>query len=258
MLLANQTVAKYVFNRKKPTPAFIYRSHDEPPMDKLLEFAKFCKLMGYPIHIENEKLLRKSFNELASRTKGKPEQEIIQQMSIRTMAKAIYTGVKTSHFGLAFQFYTHFTSPIRRYPDLLAHRILFRLLNDKKSGYSGDEIEIIAQHSSNMEQKAADAERASIKYKLAELLKNHEGEIHEAKITGITEWGIYANLIDFHAEGMIRISEIKFDQFYFVEDKRMLIGKRSKRKYQLGDIITVRIKRAIPSKRSIDLTLLKD
>ncbi len=258
MLLANQTVAKYVFNLKKPTPAFIYRSHDEPPMDKLLEFAKFCKLMGYPIHIDNENLLRKSFNELATRTKGKPEEEIIQQMSIRTMAKAIYTGVKTSHFGLAFQFYTHFTSPIRRYPDLLAHRILYKLLLYQKSGYSEDEIEIIAQHSSNMEQKAADAERASIKYKLAELLKNHEGEIHDAKITGITEWGIYANLIDFHAEGMIRISEIKFDQFYFVDDKRIVIGKRTKRKYQLGDIITVRIKRAIPSKRIIDLTLLKD
>ena len=258
MLLANQTVAKHVFNLKKPTIPFIYRSHDEPPMDKLLEFAKFCKLMGYPIQIDNEKLLRKSFNQLASRTKGKAEEEIIQQMSIRTMAKAIYTGKKTSHFGLAFQYYTHFTSPIRRYPDLIAHRILFRLLNDQKPGYSEDEIEIISQHSSNMEQKAADAERASIKYKLAELLKNHEGEIHDAKITGITEWGIYANILDFHAEGMIRISEIKFDQFYFVDDKRIVIGKRTKRKYQLGDIITVRIKRAIPSKRSIDLTLLKD
>jgi len=258
MLLANQTIAKYVFNLKKPTPAFIYRSHDEPPMDKLLEFAKFCKLMGYPIQIDNEKLMRNSFNQLASKTKGKPEEEIIQQMSIRTMAKAIYTGKKTSHFGLAFQYYTHFTSPIRRYPDLLAHRILLRLLNDQKPGYSEDEIEIISQHSSNMEQKAADAERASIKYKLAELLKNHEGEIHDAKITGITEWGIYANILDFHAEGMIRISEIKFDQFYFVDDKRIVIGKRTKRKYQLGDLITVRIKRALPSKRSIDLTLLKD
>ncbi len=182
MLLANQTIAKYVFNLKKPTPAFIYRSHDEPPMDKLLEFAKFCKLMGYPIQIDNEKLMRNSFNQLASKTKGKPEEEIIQQMSIRTMAKAIYTGKKTSHFGLAFQYYTHFTSPIRRYPDLLAHRILLRLLNDQKPGYSEDEIEIISQHSSNMEQKAADAERASIKYKLAELLKNHEEKFMMPKL----------------------------------------------------------------------------
>jgi ribonuclease R len=133
MLLANKIVAKTVYDAKTPPVPFIYRTHDEPPPDKLIEFAKFCRQLGYPIQIENEKVMRASFNTLLERTEGKPEQELLQQMSIRTMAKAVYTGQKTSHFGLAFPFYTHFTSPIRRYPDLLAHRLLFEYL---QSNYS--------------------------------------------------------------------------------------------------------------------------
>ena len=256
MLLANQAVATYVFNLKKPNPPFIYRTHDEPPKDKLLEFAKFCKLIGYPIQIDNEKQLRKSLNGLLERTVGKPEEELLQQMSIRTMAKAVYTSQKTSHFGLAFDFYTHFTSPIRRYPDLLAHRILFEYLNHRESPYSESQIEELAKHSSNMEQKASEAERASIKYKLAELMKFHEGEIFDARITGVTDWGIYATILDYHAEGLIRLTDIRFDHFYFVESERKVVGKRSKRTYQLGDIISVRVKKANVASRTIDLVLM--
>ncbi len=256
MLLANQAVAVYVFNLKKPNPPFIYRTHDEPPKDKLLEFAKFCKLLGYPIQIDNEKQLRKSLNGLLERTAGKPEEELLQQMSIRTMAKAVYTSQKTSHFGLAFEYYTHFTSPIRRYPDLLAHRILFEYLNKRESPYTESQIEELAKHSSNMEQKASEAERASIKYKLAELMKFHEGEIFEARITGVTDWGIYATILDYHAEGLIRLSDIRFDHFYFVETERKVVGKRSKRVYQLGDIISVRVKKANIASRTIDLVLM--
>ncbi len=256
MLLANQAVAVYVFNLKKPNPPFIYRTHDEPPKDKLIEFAKFCKLLGYPIQIDNEKQLRKSLNGLLERTAGKPEEELLQQMSIRTMAKAVYTSQKTSHFGLAFDFYTHFTSPIRRYPDLLAHRILFEYLNKRESPYTENQIEELAKHSSNMEQKASEAERASIKYKLAELMKFHEGEIFEARITGVTDWGIYATILDYHAEGLIRLSDIRFDHFYFVESERKVVGKRSKRTYQLGDLISVRVKKANVASRTIDLVLM--
>lgn len=256
MLLANQAVAVYVYNLKKPNPPFIYRTHDEPPKDKLLEFAKFCKLLGYPIQIDNEKQLRKSLNGLLERTAGKPEEELLQQMSIRTMAKAVYTSQKTSHFGLAFDFYTHFTSPIRRYPDLLAHRILFEYLNKRESPYTETQIEELAKHSSNMEQKASEAERASIKYKLAELMKFHEGEIFEARITGVTDWGIYATILDYHAEGLIRLSDIRYDHFYFVESERKVVGKRSKRTYQLGDIISVRVKKANIASRTIDLVLM--
>lgn len=256
MLLANQAVAVYVFNLKKPNPPFIYRTHDEPPKDKLLEFAKFCKLLGYPIQIDNEKQLRKSLNGLLERTAGKPEEELLQQMSIRTMAKAVYTSQKTSHFGLAFEYYTHFTSPIRRYPDLLAHRILFEYLNKRESPYTESQIEELAKHSSNMEQKASEAERASIKYKLAELMKFHEGEIFEARITGVTDWGIYATILDYHAEGLIRLSDIRFDHFYFVETERKVVGKRSKRVYQLGDLISVRVKKANIASRTIDLVLM--
>jgi len=259
MLLANRVIAEYVFKKNTPPPPFIYRTHDEPPADKLIEFAKFCKLMGYPIHIDNEKVLRKSFNSLLERTNGKPEQELLQQMSIRTMAKAVYTGQKTSHFGLAFPFYTHFTSPIRRYPDLLAHRMLFKYLQSDfaTKPYTSEEIEAIAKHSSNREQQASDAERASVKYKLTELMQQYEGQLFEAKVSGITEWGIYATISEFHAEGLIRLRDIQFDHFQFIESERKVKGRKSKRTYQMGDYLYVKVKKANTENRTIDLILVE-
>jgi ribonuclease R len=259
MLLANRVIAEYVFKKSTPPPPFIYRTHDEPPADKLIEFAKFCKLMGYPIHIDNEKVLRKSFNSLLERTNGKPEQELLQQMSIRTMAKAVYTGQKTSHFGLAFPFYTHFTSPIRRYPDLLAHRMLFKYLQSDfaTKPYTNEEIEAIAKHSSNREQQASDAERASVKYKLTELMQQYEGQLFEAKVSGITEWGIYATISEFHAEGLIRLRDIRFDHFQFIESERKVKGRKSKRTYQMGDYLYVKVKKANTENRTIDLILVE-
>jgi ribonuclease R len=255
MLLANKAIAEHVYKLKIPNLPFIYRTHDNPPQEKLIEFAKFCKIMGYPIQIDNEKVMRKSFNSLLERAENKPELSVLQQMAIRTMAKAVYTAYKTSHFGLAFEYYTHFTSPIRRYPDLLAHRMLFEYLNNTPSPYNEETIESFAKHSSLMEQKAAEAERASVKYKMAELMKKHEGEIFEARISGITEWGIYATILDLHAEGLIKVSEIKFDRFYYVEDERKLMGKRTKRSFHMGDIITIKVKSANPIARQIDFYL---
>lgn len=259
MLLANRMVAEFVYKKSTPTPPFIYRTHDEPPADKLIEFAKFCKLMGYPIQIDNEKQMRRSFNTLLERTEGKPEQDLLQQMSIRTMAKAVYTGQKTSHFGLAFPFYTHFTSPIRRYPDLIAHRMLFAYLQSdfENKLYTSELVEALAKHSSNREQQASDAERASVKYKLTELMHQYEGQIFEAKVTGVTEWGIYATINEFHAEGLVRLRDIRFDHFQFIESERKVKGRKSKRTYQMGDYLYVKVKKASPEERTIDLILVE-
>lgn len=256
MLMANEAVAKYVKTLKKPELPFIYRSHDLPPQDKLIEFARFCKLMGYPINIDNEAQMRKSFNELMERTANDPSAEILQQMAIRTMSKAVYTAFRSDHFGLAFGYYTHFTSPIRRYPDLLVHRLLQHYLTEPKPFISESEIEMIAKHSSNMEQKAAEAERASTKYTLALMMEQHIGKVMDATITGITEWGIYAMATEYHCEGLIRMSDVKGDRFTYYEAEKKLVGQRTKRSYHLGDPITVSVKKTDPQKRIIDFNLL--
>jgi ribonuclease R len=254
--MANQAVAKHVKLLKKPELPFIYRSHDLPPQDKLLDFARFCKLMGYPINIDNEVQMRKSFNELMERTANDPSAEMLQQMAIRTMSKAVYTAYRSDHFGLAFDFYTHFTSPIRRYPDLLVHRLLQQYQLSPKPSTSESEIEMIAKHSSNMEQKAAEAERASTKYTLALMMEQHIGKVMEATITGITEWGIYAMATEYHCEGLIRITDIKTDRFAYFEAEKKLVGQRTKRSYHLGDPVTVSVKKTDPQKRIIDFNLL--
>jgi len=256
MLMANEAVAKYVKTLKKPELPFIYRSHDLPPQDKLIEFARFCKLMGYPINIDNEAPMRKSFNELMERTANDTSAEILQQMAIRTMSKAVYTAFRSDHFGLAFGYYTHFTSPIRRYPDLLVHRLLQHYLTEPKPFISESEIEMIAKHSSNMEQKAAEAERASTKYTLALMMEQHIGKVMDATITGITEWGIYAMATEYHCEGLIRMSDVKGDRFTYYEAEKKLVGQRTKRSYHLGDPITVSVKKTDPQKRIIDFNLL--
>ncbi len=256
MLMANEWVAQYVRTLTKPSVPFIYRTHDSPPPEKLAEFSRFCSMMGYPISIDNEKNLRNSFNNLMDRVANDPSGEILQQLAIRTMAKAVYTSGKTSHFGLAFPFYTHFTSPIRRYPDLIAHRILFKILNNESTTMSEIEIERMAKHCSNREQQAVDAERASSKHMMARLMQDHMSESMEAVITGITEWGIFATVKDYHAEGLIRILDLKGDRFLFIENEKKLVGQRTRKTYNLGDIITVKVKKTDPIKRIIDFYLL--
>lgn len=256
MLMANQAVAKHVKLMKKPELPFIYRSHDLPPQDKLLEFARFCKLMGYPINIDNEPQMRKSFNDLMERTAGDSNSEMLQQMAIRTMSKAVYTAFRSDHFGLAFEHYTHFTSPIRRYPDLLVHRLLQDYLSNPAAVISESQIEMIAKHSSSMEQKAAEAERASTKYTLALMMEQHIGKTMDATITGITEWGIYAMATEYHCEGLIRLTDIKGDRFTYYEAEKKLVGQRTKRSYHMGDPISVSVKKTDPQKRIIDFNLL--
>ena len=185
-------------------------------------------------------------------TEGKPEASMLQNAAIRSMAKAVYTGQKSEHFGLAFKYYTHFTSPIRRYPDLLVHRLLFDYLNNKKGTLSPNMIEQMAEHSSNMEQKASDAERASTKYKMAEYMEKFVGQTFEAKVTGLTEWGIYAEIIENYCEGMIRLTDMKGDTFIYIEKEKKVVGRRTKRYFSMGDPITIKVKRADKNLRQID------
>ena len=252
MLLANKKVAQFIKTKQKPELPFIYRTHDFPPPEKLLELAKYVTLWGYKIDTSSEESIRKSINKLMLDTEGKPEASMLQMAAIRSMAKAVYTGKKSEHFGLAFKYYTHFTSPIRRYPDLLVHRLLFDYLNGKKGRLSENMIEQMAEHSSNMEQKASDAERASTKYKMAEYMEQYVGQTFEAKVSGLTEWGIYAEIIENYCEGMIRLSDMKGDAFVYMEKEKKVIGRRTKRFFSMGDPITIKVKRANKNLRQID------
>ncbi len=257
MLLANKKVAEFVYkiNEKDQKHPFVYRVHDAPNEDKISEFSKFLKRFNLSINAANQKTLASSFNDLLKEIEGKPQQNILQSMAIRTMAKAFYTSKKSGHYGLAFQYYSHFTSPIRRYPDVMAHRLLFDYLNDHKNPDIKN-LEERCKHSSAMELKAADAERASIKYKQAEYLQNFIGRVFPGIISGITEWGIYVELIDNKCEGMIRLNSI-FDDHYMLDEKEQaIVGKRGKRKFRLGDEVRIKIKKTDLNKRTIDFILV--
>ncbi len=259
MLLANRKVAefgyKYRAKKQKEANVFVYRVHDNPDETKLKDFSAFARRFGYNLKMDSAKAITKSFNDLAIATEGKPEQGILQSMAIRTMAKAVYTTQKTGHYGLAFDYYTHFTSPIRRYPDLMVHRLLEKYL-ESETEKPTPEWEKRCKHSSLMEQKAADAERASIKYKQAEYLQNSVGQDFKGLITGVTEWGIYVEIVENKCEGMIRLNTMFDDYYEFNEKEQAVMGKRTKRKYRLGDPVIVKVKKADPLKRQIDFTMV--
>ncbi|MBC7426378.1 MAG: ribonuclease R [Bacteroidia bacterium] len=264
MLMANKTVAQYVYGNKEqkgPRRPFIYRTHDSPAESKLLDLKNFASKWGYKIQIENDNVVRKSINELSKAIEGKPEQGVLQQMSIRSMAKAIYTTDHPSHFGLAFDYYSHFTSPIRRYPDLIAHRLLFAYINGRtmqeEVGWTESKLIDAAKHCSNMEQKASEAERASIKYKQAEYMQDHVGEVFDAVITGVTDFGIFAEIIENKCEGMIRLNSLKDDQYDFDSVNMQVTGRFSFKKYKLGDTVKVLVKAASALSRTIDLQMVE-
>jgi ribonuclease R len=188
---------------------------------------------------------------------GKKEQNVLTQLAIRSMAKAIYTTKTSSHYGLAFDHYTHFTSPIRRYPDVMVHRLLFHYLNGAQSA-NAEHYEELCKHSSQMEKKAADAERASVKYKQAEYLRDQVGNIFSGVISGVTEWGMYVEIIENKCEGMIRLRDIS-DDFYTLDEKNYaIIGQRKKKVYQLGDEVKIRVKNVDLTKKQIDFSLVQD
>ncbi len=259
MLLANRKVAEFIAKKSKGKQklTFVYRVHDSPNMETLNTFANFASRFGYKINTKSDKEIAKSLNHLMSEVEGKKEQNILTSLAIRSMAKAIYTTKKTSHYGLAFEYYTHFTSPIRRYPDVMAHRLLQTYLDGGKSA-DMEFYEVASVHSSAMEKRAADAERASIKYKQAEYLENNIGTAYKGIISGVTEWGMYVEIEENKCEGMIRLRDIS-DDFYVLDEKNYcIVGQRKKKKYQLGDEVMIRVKKVDLSKRQIDFTLIPD
>src|SRR5690554_1395143 len=258
MLLANKKVAELIGKpkEKKKSKTFVYRIHDRPDPDKLESFNSFISRFGYGINLTTTNTISNSMNKLLDHIKGKKEQNVVETLTIRTMAKAAYSTRNIGHYGLGFDYYTHFTSPIRRYPDMMVHRLLEKYLNNGRS-VSEDKYEELCRHSSDMESRAANAERASIKYKQVEFMQDHVGEIYSGVISGITDWGIYVEL-DNKIEGMIPIRELD-DDFYILDEKNYaLVGRHSHKKYQLGDDIKVKIWKTNLEKKQLDFRIEKN
>ncbi len=258
MLLANKKVAEFVAKKEKGKQklTFVYRFHDTPKEDAILGFAQFALKFGYKVDTTSGRETARSLNHLMEDVEGKVEQNVLTNLAIRSMAKAVYTTKRHSHYGLAFDYYTHFTSPIRRYPDVMAHRLLAHYLTNGKS-VNEEEYEKMCLHSSQMEKKAADAERASVKYKQAEYLQDNVGQQYTGIISGLTEWGMYVEIVENKCEGMIRLRDIN-DDFYVLDEKNYcIIGQRKKKKYQLGDEVLILVKKVDLSKRQIDFSLIK-
>ena len=258
MLLANKQVATFAYNYKKgkENNTFVYRIHDFPDPDKVKDFALFAKQFGHKMNVDETSISR-SLNALMEEIEGKPEQNVLEQLAIRTMAKAKYSTDAKGHFGLAFSHYSHFTSPIRRYPDMMVHRMLQHYLDNGKP-LSKSEFEERSIHSSEREKRAADAERASIKYKQVEFMTYAEKKEYEGLISGVTEWGIYVEIIETKCEGMIRMSDMTDDFYEFDEKRYRIVGRKSKKVYTLGDKIMVRVKKTDIDRRLIDLVFAQN
>ena len=259
MLLANRKVAQKIGDRKGDGEAktFVYRVHDEPNPDKLANFSEFLKKLGYKFQTSSRKSITASFNQLFENIVGKGEENMIETIAIRTMMRAEYSTHNIGHYGLAFNFYTHFTSPIRRYPDLMVHRLLQWYLDGKPS-VNKEEYEEYCVHSSEMERKAMEAERASIKYKQAEYLMERIGQEFDGLISGVSKWGIYVELTESKCEGMIPLRNMNDDFYYLDDENYRIIGQRSGKVYRLGDTIRIRVKKIDLQKKQMDFEQVKE
>ena len=255
MLLANKTVAKHIGCAKEEKKNFVYRVHDIPDKDRIATLNNIVKKFGHSINNESSNKLSQSLNSLLKKVKGKNEQQMVETLTIRSMAKAIYTTNNIGHYGLAFDYYSHFTSPIRRYPDLIVHRLLSHYIEGGKSTEK-EALENICRHCSEMEKVASSAERDSIKYMQVKFLKNKIGEIFDGVISGVTEWGLYIEITKNKCEGLVRVSSIKNDHYVFDEKKYALIGYRTKVSYQLGQKVKIKIQRADLERKQMDFILV--
>lgn len=254
MLLANRKVSEFI-GKQKPEKTFVYRVHDEPDESKLMALQGVVARFGHKLNFKDRKSIASSLNTLLSDVQGKKEQNLVDTLTIRTMSKAEYTTDNIGHYGLAFDYYSHFTSPIRRYPDVMAHRLLQRYLDGEKSA-SAEVYEEKCKHASNMEYLATKAERDSIKYMQIRFMQDHKDEEFVGVISGVTDWGIYVEIISNKCEGMVRTRDIKGDYYEFDQDQFALIGRDSKTMYQLGDEVVVKVKQADLEKRHLDFELI--
>ena len=253
MLLANRRVAEFIGKKKdkKQAKTFVYRVHDNPNPEKLNVFSEFVGKLGYKMNIESQSSIAKSFNKLLKDISGKGEENMISNLAVRTMSKAYYSTINIGHYGLAFDYYTHFTSPIRRYPDLMVHRLLELYISGGPS-VAIKEYEEKCKHSSDMEKKAAEAERASVKYKQVEFLMDKIGQVFDGLISGVSKWGIYVEIAGNKCEGMISLRDLVDDFYYLDEDNYCVTGQRTGVKYKLGDPVKIRVKRANLSRKQLD------
>ena len=256
MLLANKKVAERIGKVKEDQKAktFVYRIHEQPNTEKLEDFGRFIAKFGYRIRTGTPRQISSSMNKLMEDVQDRPEQNMIETLAIRTMAKAVYSTVNVGHYGLAFDYYSHFTSPIRRYPDVMTHRLLQRYLDGGRSA-NAEKYEEMCKHCSDMEQIAANAERASIKYKQVEFMSDKLGENFMGTISGVTQWGFYVELNDTKCEGLVSINELEGDYYEFDEENYCIVGRHHRKVYQLGDQVLVKVAKANLVARQLDFAL---